>query len=60
MRKDVAKILQGEKNVELAGFCNWLFDGALPPDTYEIWMTAKDGCSRQKLYRNTEKTLVIE
>jgi hypothetical protein len=60
MRKDVTKILPHEKNVELTGFCNWIFDGALPPDTYEIWMTAKDGCSRQRLYRNTEKTLVIE
>jgi GT2 family glycosyltransferase len=60
MRKDVAKILPNEKNVELTGFCNWIFDGALEPDTYEIWMTAKDGCSRQRLYRNTEKTLVIE
>jgi GT2 family glycosyltransferase len=59
-RKDVAKILPDEKNVELTGFCNWLFDGALPPDTYEIWMTAKDGCSRQKLYRNTGKTLDIK
>jgi GT2 family glycosyltransferase len=60
MRKDVAKILPQEKNVELTGFCNWIFDGALAPDTYEIWMTAKDGCSRQILYRNTEKTIVIE
>lgn len=60
MRKDVAKILPHEKNVELTGFCNWIFDGSLAPDTYEIWMTAKDGCSRQRLYRNTEKTLVIE
>jgi hypothetical protein len=59
-RKDVANILPDEKNVELTGFCNWLYDGALPPDTYEIWMTAKDGCSRQKLYRNTGKTIDIQ
>jgi hypothetical protein len=60
MRKDVAKILPNENNVELTGFCNWIYDGALAPDTYEIWLTAKDGCSRQRLYRNTEKTLVIK
>jgi GT2 family glycosyltransferase len=58
-RKDVASILPDEKNVELTGFCNWIYEGTLPADTYEIWMTAKDGCSRQKLYRNTKKTLVI-
>lgn len=59
-RKDVAAILPDETNVELTGFCNWIFEGALPPDTYELWMTAKDGCSRQRLYRSMEKTLVIE
>ncbi len=59
-RKDVAKILPDEVNVEMTGFCNWIFDGALPPDTYELWMAAKDGCSRQRLYRSMEKTLVIE
>lgn len=59
-RKDVAAILPDEVNVELTGFCNWIFEGTLPPDTYELWMTAKDGCSRQRLYRNMEKKLVIE
>lgn len=58
-RKDVTKILQDEVNVELTGFCNWIFEGALPPDTYDLWMTAKDGCSRQRLYRSMEKQLVI-
>ena len=59
-RKDVAAILPDETNVELTGFCNWIFEGALPPDTYELWMTAKDGCSRQRLYRSMEKTLTVE
>jgi hypothetical protein len=59
-RKDVAAILQGETNVELAGFCNWIADGTLPKGSYELWLTAKDGCSRQRLYRKMEKTLVIE
>lgn len=59
-RKDVAAILPDEKNVELTGFCNWIFEGALPPDTYALWMTAKDGCSRQRLYRSMERTLTVE
>ena len=59
-RKDVAAILPGEVNVELTGFCSWIFEGTLAPGTYELWMTAKDACSRQRLYRNMEKKLVIE
>ncbi len=59
-RKDVAAILPDETNVELTGFCNWIFEGALPSDTYELWMTAKDGCSRQRLYRSMERTLTID
>lgn len=59
-RKDVAAILPDETNVELTGFCGWIFEETLPPDTYELWMTAKDGCSRQRLYRSMEKKLTIE
>ncbi len=59
-RKDVAAILPDEMNVEMTGFCNWIAKGALPPDTYELWMTAKDGCSRQRLYRSMEKRLTVE
>lgn len=59
-RKDVAAILPDEVNVELAGFCSWIFEDTLPAGTYELWMTAKDYCSRQRLYRNMEKKLVIE
>ncbi len=59
-RKDVAAILEGEKNVEMTGFCSWIFDGVLPPGTYELWMTAKDSCSRQRLYRKMDKQLVID
>lgn len=59
-RKDVAAILPDETNVELTGFCSWIFEGILPPDTYELWMTAKDSCSRQRLYRRMEKKLAIE
>lgn len=59
-RKDVAAILPDETNVEMTGFCNWIFEGALPAGTYDLWMTAKDGCSRQRLYRSMEKQLEIE
>ncbi len=59
-RKDVAAILPDETNVELSGFCNWIFEDALPPDTYELWLAARDCCSRQKLYRDVEKKLVIK
>lgn len=58
-RKDVAAILPQEVNVEMTGFCCWLCEGTIPKDTYEVWLTAKDGCSRQVLYRNAEKQLVI-
>lgn len=59
-RKDVAAILPGEVNVELTGFCSWIFEGTLAPGAYTLWMTAKDTCSRQRLYRNMEKKLMIE
>ncbi len=59
-RKDVAAILPDETNVLMTGFCSWIVQGALPPDTYELWMTAKDGCSRQRLYRSMEKRLTVE
>lgn len=59
-RKDVAAILPDETNVEMTGFCCWIYEGSLPPGTYDLWLTAKDGCSRQRLYRNTEKQLEIE
>ena len=59
-RKDVAAIMEDQINVEMTGFCCWIYEGTLPSDTYEIWMTAKDACSRQRLYRSSETSLVIE
>ncbi len=46
--------------MELTGFCSWIFEGTLAPGTYQLWITAKDGCSRQRLYRDMERELVIE
>lgn len=59
-RKDVAAILPDEANVELTGFCCWIFEGVLPPDTYDLWMAANDRCSRQRLYRSMERKLVVK
>lgn len=59
-RKDVAAILPDEVNVELTGFCSWICEGTLAPGSYSLWMSAKDGCSRQRLYRDMERELVVE
>lgn len=59
-RKDVAAILPDEINVEMTGFCCWIYEGSLPPGTYDLWMTAKDSCSRQRMYRDAGRQLVIE
>lgn len=59
-RKDVEAILPDETNVALTGFVCWIYQGSLPAGSYEVWMYGKDQCSRQQLYRNTEKELVIE
>lgn len=59
-RKDVEAILPDETNVALTGYVCWIYQGSIPAGTYEIWMLAKDQCSRQRLYRNTEKEIVIE
>lgn len=58
-RKDVAAILPHETNIELAGFCCWLYEHTLPKGRYRLWIRAKDRCSRQKLYCDTQKELVV-
>ena len=58
-REDVAAVLPGERNVELAGFVCRIPSWALPEDTYTISMLARDMCSCQKLYRKTEKSFTI-
>lgn len=59
LREDVAAILPHEVNVELTGFCCWIAEGILPKGNYDVWLTAKDRCSRQVLYRSAEKQLEI-
>ncbi len=59
-RKDVAAILENQTNVDLTGFYCRIYEGALPKDTYDLWITAKDNCSRQRLYRDMERKLTID
>ena len=59
-RKDVAAILPHETNVDMTGFCCWIYEGSLPAGTYDVWLTAKDCCSRQVLYRSANKQLEID
>ncbi len=58
-RKDVAAVLPGQINVELAGFVCRIPKQALPEDTYGISVLARDRCSGQRLYRRTEHSFVI-
>ena len=58
--KRYRKDLPDETNVEMTGFCCWIYDGSLPSGTYDLWLTAKDSCSRQRMYRSAKKQLVIE
>ena len=60
LREDVAAILPHEVNVELTGFCCWIAEGMMPDGIYDVWLTAKDGCSRQVLYRSAEKQLEMK
>lgn len=59
-REDVTAVLQNQIHVDLPGFCCWIKPGTLPNGSYKLWITARDCCSRQKMYRDTEHTLVVE
>jgi len=58
-RDDVADILPEQTNVELAGFVCRIPRDALPEDTYTISMLAKDGCSHQRLYKETQQSFRV-
>lgn len=59
-REDVTAVLENQIHVELPGFCCWIAPGTLPKGKYKLWITARDRCSRQKMYRDTEHTLIVE
>lgn len=58
-RKDVVAVLPQQINVEMAGFTCRFPKGTLPADTYTVALLAKDCCSGQRLYRKTEKSIII-
>lgn len=58
-RRDVAAVLPDEKNVALQGFCCWIPEGALPSGVYDLWLMARDRCSRQRLYKSMERQLRV-
>lgn len=58
-RKDVAAVLPQQINVGMAGFTCRFPKGTIPAGTYTIALLAKDCCSGQRLYRRTEKKMVI-
>lgn len=58
-RKDVEAVLPQQKNVGMAGFTCRFPKGTLPAGSYTIALLAKDCCSGQRLYRRTEKEIVI-
>lgn len=60
MRKDVSRILAEQENVALAGFVCRIRRSSLVPGTYTIAMLAKDGCSKQYLYKKTDTMLTVK
>lgn len=59
-REDVEAVLSGQTNVELAGFSCRIPKEKLKPGRYKIAMLAKDKCSGQRLYRETDAVLEVE
>ncbi|MBO5292534.1 MAG: glycosyltransferase family 2 protein [Lachnospiraceae bacterium] len=59
-REDVEAILPQQVHVALAGFVCRIPKEKLPAGSYRIAMLVKDGCSSQKLYRETEAILTVE
>ncbi len=59
-REDVAKILPDEERVTLSGFVARIKRSALRRGEYTIGLLFKDRCSRQRLYKECEKTLYVD
>lgn len=58
-RKDVVRVLEGQQNVELAGFVCRVRRTTIPAGVYTIAMLAKDGTSKQYLYKKTDVQLTV-
>ena len=59
-RQDVLAILPDQVNVALAGFVCRLKKGSLKRGRYRIGILCKDTCSRQYLYQESKKELLLE
>ena len=59
-REDVEAVLPGQTNVKLAGFSCRIPKEKLKPGRYKIAMLAKDKCSNQRLYHETDAVLEVE
>lgn len=58
-RPDVEDILEDQENISLAGFSCKVLQKDLEPGRYRIAMLYKDGCSRQRLYRECEQIFPV-
>lgn len=59
-RQDVVDILPKQTNVGLSGFSCRIKREDLKPGEYRVALLYKDCCSRQRLYKECEKKLVVE
>lgn len=59
-RPDVVDILPEQTNVALAGFSCRIKREDLHPGEYRVALLYKDRCSRQRLYKECDKKLVVE
>jgi hypothetical protein len=59
-RKDVLEILPDQVNVALTGFVCRIKTGSLRKGRYRIGILCKDTCSRQYLYKESNKELLLE
>ncbi len=59
-RQDVVDILPEQVNVGISGFSCRIKREDLHPGEYRVALLYKDRCSRQRLYKECEKKLVVE
>lgn len=60
LRPNMSSGFPNAKNLELSGFCCMVTENELPKGTYQIGIYAADRCSRQKLFQDTGRALVVE
>ena len=60
LRTNLEGTYQGATNLRLSGFCNFVTESELPPDTYEIGIYADDVLKKLYLYQRTKEKIVLE